>query len=43
VLKPVKGRVFFDLPFGSVELVLVVAAVVAVGVGVVVVVTGVVA
>jgi hypothetical protein len=42
VLKPVKGRVFFDLPFGSAELVLVVAAVVAVGVGVVVVVTGVV-
>ena len=40
VLKPVKGRVFFGLPLGSAELVLVVAAVVAVGV--VVVVTGVV-
>jgi hypothetical protein len=34
VLKPVKGRVFFGLPFGSAELVVVVAAVVAVGVGV---------
>jgi hypothetical protein len=43
VLKPVKGRVFFGLPVGSAELVLVVAAVVAVGVGVAVVVTGVVA
>jgi hypothetical protein len=42
VLKPVKGRVFFDLPFGSAELVLVVSAVVAVGVGVGVVVAGVV-
>jgi hypothetical protein len=34
VLKPVKGRVFFGLPFGSAGLVPVVAAVVAVGVGV---------